>query len=227
MNTKNTKSNNKAIFKKQKYVKVDSGLTSETIDLITQYALFDEMQRYTPEGSELNRNNQVPGAHSRYADPMMESLLSYLQPVVEKNTGLSLYPTYSYYRVYRPGDELKPHKDRPACEISITISFKFDYLNKKYDWPIFVDNNAINMNPGEMVIYRGCELEHWREKFEAEDGSWHVQAFLHYVDANGENANQKWDGRSSLGSIIDRSGNVAAPVSLNQSVKKSYIEFTK
>ncbi|MDA9954284.1 hypothetical protein N9D61_08205, partial [Planktomarina sp.] len=101
-------------FEKNGYVIVKSAISNEIRDFVTQYALFDEMQDFTPDGS------QVPKAHSKYGDPAMESLLISLQDVMEKNTGLTLFPTYSFYRVYRNGDELTVHKDRPSCEISAT-----------------------------------------------------------------------------------------------------------
>ena len=69
-----------------------------------------------------------------------------------------------------------------------------------------------------MAIYRGIELEHWREKFEAPEGSWHVQAFLHYVDANGPHSEWEYDKRISIGHL-NNSNSVLA--------KKSYIQITK
>jgi hypothetical protein len=47
--------------------------------------------------------------------------------------------------------------------------------------------------PGDMVVYRGIEIEHWREPFDAEEGSYQVQVFLHYVDANGGLKHLKYD----------------------------------
>ena len=205
-------------FENKKYCVVSSELTKETIDLITQYALFDEMQKFTPEKSTLNNYAQVPDAHSRYGDPMMESLLLHIKPVVEKHTGLTLHPTYSYYRVYRPGNELLKHTDRPACEVSITIAFEFDYLGNKDPWSIFIGDAEIKLNPGDMGIYRGIELEHWREKFEAPEGSWHVQAFLHYVDANGPHKDWKYDKRMSIG-YLNNSNSILT--------KKSYIQIVE
>jgi len=203
-------------FKTKKYCVVESGLSKDIINLVTQYALFDEMQNYSPETSE----QQVPGAHSCYADPLMESLLLHLQPEIEKHTGLSLFPNYSYYRVYHPGDELKHHVDRPSCEISLTISFEFDFKGELKAWPIYIDGTPVELMPGQMAIYRGIDLDHWREKLEAPEGSWHVQAFLHYVDVNGPHAEYKWDKRNSIG--------VAKPnVISNATPKKSYITYTK
>ena len=92
----------------------------------------------------------------------MESMLLHLPSIIEENTGLSVHPTYSYYRVYRNGDELKPHSDRPACEISTTLCFNYSYDDKKYQYPIFMDGQRVVLYPGDLVIYRGCDLKHWR-----------------------------------------------------------------
>jgi len=197
-------------FKEKGYVLVEKALSKELVDFITQYALFDEMQDFNPD------KDQVLGAHSKYGDPAMESLLLKLQKTIEKNTGLKVEPTYSFYRVYRPGDELLPHIDRPACEISITVCLNYDYKNSKYEWPIFVNGTPIVLEAGDLVCYRGVDLEHWREKFTAPEGSWHVQAFLHYVDVDGPYLNYKYDERVSVGSL--------EKVKINN---KNYITYTK
>ena len=185
-------------FKKDGYFLIKNALKAELRDVITQYALFDEMQNFTPDGV------QVPNAHSKYADPAMEALLLHLHPIIEKNTELNLYPTYSYYRVYRNGDELTPHTDRPSCEISATVCFNYSY-GDDYDWPIFMNNKKISMNPGDLVVYRGIDIPHWREKLNPPDYSWHVQVFFHYVDSSGSYSGYKFDKRESVGSL----GNVA------------------
>jgi hypothetical protein len=180
-------------FQENGYCVVENVISNELRDFVTQYALFDEMQNFNGYG-----DSQIPKSHFKYADPSMETMLLHLQPTMEQNTGLKLYPTYSYYRVYRPGDELKMHKDRPSCEISATVCFNFNYEN--YNWPIFMSGNKVFQNPGDMVIYRGCDLEHWREVFDLEqDDAWHVQGFFHYVNAEGPYAHFKYDERSSIG----------------------------
>lgn len=186
-------------FEKNGYVIVKSAISNEIRDFVTQYALFDEMQDFTPDGS------QVPKAHSKYGDPAMESLLISLQDVMEKNTGLTLFPTYSFYRVYRNGDELTVHKDRPSCEISATLCFNHSYDREDYKWPIFMDGNQADLEPGDMVIYRGCDLDHWRDPFDITDNeAWHVQGFFHYVDANGPYPEYKFDQRDSVGLVDPR-----------------------
>jgi len=211
-----TKTNVK-FFEDNGYVLVKNAVSKEIVDLITQYTLFDETVNYNPD-------IQVPGAHVKYADPLMESLLIKLQPIIEKNTGKKVYPTYSFYRIYRPGDSLAHHKDRPSCELSITISLGYDYKNSKIKWPIYVDGSAFVLEPGDLVCYRGVDLEHWREVFEAPEGSWHSQAFLHYVDVDGPFSDWKFDKRPELGLPVTTK---KLEINNNQTAKKSYITYTK
>lgn len=206
-------------FKEKGYTVVKNALSKELIDFITQYALFDEMQDFKSE--KMQGMTQVPNAHSKYGDPAMEALLLALQPVIEKSTGLKVLPTYSFYRVYRPGDSLAPHKDREACELSITVSLGFDYSGKEYSWPIYIDDSPIHLNPGDLACYRGIELEHWRQPFDAPENAWHVQAFLHYVDANGPHTDWKWDKRPSIGYVEKNTSNTEK----NQALNKTYIKY--
>jgi hypothetical protein len=157
-------------------------------------------------------DQQVPNTYSHYADNVMETLLVKMLPVMAKETGLDLVPTYSYARLYKQGDILRRHKDRPSCEISTTLNLGGD------PWPIFIDptgsNNVIDeyknihkpnapkgekvlLEVGDMLVYSGCELEHWREPF---DGNICGQVFLHYNHVNGPFASKnKFDGRAKLG----------------------------
>jgi hypothetical protein len=180
-------------FRNHGYVKIENAIDQEFSDFVTQYALFDEMQDFSPDGK------QVVNAHAKYGDPVMETLLLKLQDLIEQCTGLTVFPTYSFFRVYRNNDELVIHKDRPSCEISATLCFNYSYDSKKYVWPIYMENNSVVLNPTDLVIYRGCDLNHWREKFCTTDNDWHVQGFFHYVDANGPYADYKFDKRESIG----------------------------
>jgi len=146
------------------------------------------------------KDQQVPNVYSHYADFAMETLLMKVMPVMVKETGLNLIPTYSYARVYERGSILKKHKDRPSCEISTTLNLGGD------PWPIFIDptgsNNApdgvkVDLEPGDMLVYSGCDLEHWREEFQ---GNICGQVFLHYNHVNGKFANDNlYDKRPMLG----------------------------
>lgn len=177
---------NADFFKENKYVNVKSIIPKDLCRVATRYALLKEQYEFTPETGE---NAQVENAQSVYADTLMETLMSFMLPHMEKHTGLSLCPTYSYYRVYHPGMTLEKHVDRPSCEISTTICLGIEYINppsSDYNWGMYVgENNMIEQQPGDLIIYRGCEIEHWRDPFISDIGSYQVQAFFHYIDKNG------------------------------------------
>jgi hypothetical protein len=182
-------------FQKDGYCLIKNAITPELRDFITQYALFDEMQKFDGVG-----DSQIPNSYSSYGDPSMETMLMHLLPIMEENTGLKLYPTYSYYRVYRNHSDLKKHTDRPSCEISATLCFNYSYDDTKFNWPIYMDGKEVILSPGDMVIYRGCDLDHWRnELIHDDDNVWHVQGFFHYVNQNGPFSEFKFDKRESIG----------------------------
>jgi len=144
-------------------------------------------------------DEQIPETYSHYADVAMETLLEKLKPLMEKESGLKLNETYSYARIYKTGDVLKRHKDRYSCEVSTTLNLGGD------EWPIYLEPSGeegkegtkVILNQGDMLVYKGCDVEHWREAFEGENCG---QVFLHYNDASDEKAEQnKYDGRPFLG----------------------------
>ena len=142
---------------------------------------------------------QIPNTYSHYADPVMETLLVKVLPVMKNETGLDLCPTYSYARIYKKGDVLARHKDRYSCEISTTLNLGGD------SWSIYLDPTGkkggagikIDLKPGDMLIYSGCDLEHWREEFIGKNCG---QVFLHYNKANSKMAKENYlDKRPLLG----------------------------
>ena len=157
-------------------------------------------------------DRQIPNTYSNYADFAMETLLVKMLPVMAKETGLNLVPTYSYARIYKKGDILRRHKDRPSCEISTTLNLGGD------PWPIFIDGTGADsvideyksiikpnapkgtkvlLDVGDMLVYSGCELEHWREPLE---GDVCAQVFLHYNHVDGPFAEKnRFDKRPMLG----------------------------
>ena len=196
-------------FKTNKYTVLKNVISTELADFVYSYFLtkrqvartfFDD--RYiSPFNNDWGVWNdpQVPETYSHYSDIAMETLLERLTEPMSKETGLNLIPTYSYARIYKKGDVLKRHKDRYSCEVSMTMNLGGD------SWPIYLEPSGetdkegvkIDLEPGDALIYRGCEVEHWREAFEGENCG---QVFLHYNDASGENAEEnKYDTRPFLG----------------------------
>jgi hypothetical protein len=118
-------------------------------------------------------------------------------PKVADTCGLRLFPTYSYFRVYKHGDILAAHVDRPSCEVSVTISVGYE---ADAPWPLWIDQRgsptAIELEPGDGMLYRGTQVRHWRDAF---SGTEATQLFLHYVDSDGPNCDWKFDRRPTLG----------------------------
>lgn len=142
-------------------------------------------------------DKQVPGTPAIYGDRVIDRLLARLAPTVGAIVGLQLLPTYSYFRVYRPGDTLPKHVDRPSCQISLTLSLGYD---APAPWPIWfgataVASTALTLAPGDAAVYRGMDILHWRDAF---TGAYAAQAFLHYVDQNGPYSEWKFDKRQGL-----------------------------
>jgi hypothetical protein len=193
------------LFARHGYVSLPGGIAPEICALATRYALMQEEVDLRSDGPD----GQVPGAHSVYGDALMESLLDTMRPRIEQLAGLRLFATYSYYRVYRPGAELNPHRDREACEISASVCLGSRYLHDDsgYSWPLCFGASAgsgkgaivLRQEPGDLVLYRGRDLKHWRERFAGRPGSYLVQVFLHYVDQDGPCRDYRYDKREGLG----------------------------
>ena len=209
-------------FKKNKYQVLRNAISKDLAAFCYKYLQISaEADNWmlnngvTHSGNKLVGNfndKQVPNSYAKYSDRVMETLLVDTIKVMQKKTGLRLVPTYSYCRLYRTGNILKRHKDRPSCEISTTLNLGGD------PWPILIDPTGsdnvideyknihkpgapkgveVNLKPGDMLIYSGCELEHWREPFK---GKLCGQVFLHYNHADGRFAKTNlYDKRPMLG----------------------------
>ena len=211
------------MFKKNKYVVIKQAISK---DLATFVANYFSMKKQVYDTCRQTRfispfeillgdyegaDGQIPHTYSNYSDIAMETLMLKCQPIMEKTTGLKLTPAYTYARIYKNGDVLKRHKDRFSCEISTTMNLGGD------PWPIYLSPNEnvgipdgkkitveskakgikVDLKPGDMLVYKGCELEHWRNKFKGKEC---IQAFLHYNNRKTPGAKENmFDKRPHLG----------------------------
>ena len=196
-------------FKKNKYIVMKKVISREVADFAFAYFLnkrkvarflFDQkyISPFTDYWGVWN-DDQIPNTYSHYADLVMETLLQKVQPLMEKYTGLKLSPTYSYARIYKKGDVLARHKDRFSCEISTTLNLGGE------QWPIYLEPSGregqagikVDLEPGDMLIYSGCDLEHWREEFTGKNCA---QVFLHYNKKGSKQAKEnEFDKRPFIG----------------------------
>ena len=211
------------MFKKNKYVVIKQAIPKDLAAFVANYfvikkQVYDTCRQTrfispyeTLLGEYEGADGQIPHTYSSYSDMAMETLMLKCQPVMEKITGLKLAPAYTFARIYKHGDVLKRHKDRFSCEISTTLNLGGDpwsiYLspNENVGLPdgkkITVESKAkgikVDLKPGDMLVYRGCELEHWRNKFKGKEC---IQAFLHYNNRQTPGAKENmFDKRPHLG----------------------------
>ena len=194
-------------FKENDYVVCQSFISKELSNFLYSYLKMQAQVSATCNekyGSKVYNNTpnllgefvdpQAPGDFSKYADVAFESLMENNVHKVEMLTGLSLVPTYSYTRLYTKGSELVMHKDRGACEISITLCLGYD---SDYSWPMYVEAKPIYLEPGDCIVYWGQNVKHGRPVFE---GNNHAQVFMHFNDVKGPHKDtNKFDNRPSLG----------------------------
>ena len=170
---------------------------------------------------------QVEGSLARYWHPQYRKIHSGVRKKLEKEIGRKLYNTYYYDRFYFPGQELTKHADRPACEISVSIHISTNLPDNLKDWPFKIktpdtytdktksavlvpgEERSAVLNPGDGLIYKGCERPHWREampgiskgkkskklfgKRVEEPNYYYHQIFFHYVLQDGERSHFAWD----------------------------------
>ena len=198
-----------SLFQKNKYVVVKKAIDKNLASFLYNYLIMKKQvartcfdYRYISPFEDMLgtwSDTQIPNTYSAYSDIAMETLMLKCQPIMEKTTGFKLYPAYSYARIYKKGDELKRHKDRFSCEVSTTLNLGGD------DWPIYLEPSGkdgkkgtkIILKPGDMLVYYGCDLEHWREPFKGTDCA---QVFLHYNNQKTKGSKQNmFDGRAHLG----------------------------
>jgi len=137
---------------------------------------------------------QSPGAPSFGNETEMSKVHIKLLTKMEEETGLKLYPTYNYLRIYNFNSVLEKHTDRPACEISLSLNIGYD---SDYNWPIWIedrkwDKHEVILKAGDGLIYLGCECPHWRKPANGNVLT-QSQLFCHYVDQDGLSADCIYD----------------------------------
>ncbi len=197
-------------FKKNKYIVVRNAVSSEMCEFLYNYLLFKKQYfDYVKNNKKffgninnlgVSQDSQVD-TYALYGSIGLDMFLDKTRPIVEKASKLKLVPTYSYGRIYKTGNDLRKHIDRKACEISVTVALGGD------PWEIYVQDVRnkkkkvkLLLKKGDMAIYRGLDLVHWRTPFTGKEC---CQAFLHYNDLDGPYGTKyMFDGRPFLGAPL-------------------------
>jgi predicted 2-oxoglutarate/Fe(II)-dependent dioxygenase YbiX len=146
------------------------------------HSLEEEYRKYCSDNN-IEGDPQAPESHSSY------NYISFLELLCEKTQEVSsileetVLPTYVYSRVYHRDSVLERHRDRDACEISLTL-----HLGSDKPWEIYIESpkgeeRCVNLRPGDAMLYLGKVADHWRNEF---SGEYYTQVFLHYVRSRGD-----------------------------------------
>ena len=215
---------NVKFFEENKYVKIPQALSGPIKPLLYEYVRAAEFRCKLIQRDYSNiwnkhtygsyRDGQTKGDFVKYGDLLFETLALLLQKDVENATALDVVFTYAYFRLYSKGTDLKKHQDRNACEISISLCL--GYTGEQ--WPLYMEETPVYMKPGDMVIYRGLDIAHWRKPLE---GEFHAQVFLHYNDINGPYGKENfYDKRPFIGLPYDGRERNAEEIARGKEQKK-------
>lgn len=174
----------------KKYKVIKNFLTEDELKICKIY--FQDSSRKSLDFAVDNINLDV----GKYKDSLTEVFLHTKRKIIAETVGLELLPTYSFWRCYTYKSLLQKHTDRESCEYSITVCVDSDIPN----WPLYLGGTPIPLKPGDGIVYKGREVEHWREEYQ---GDYHIQFFLHYVNKNGPLAHHVGDSQkpATLGMV--------------------------
>ena len=120
-----------------------------------------------------------------YSDGATKPFDALLHPFYEGFLGKKLHKVCRVARIYKTGEGITEHKDRPACEYSVTLPIDSPSVS-----PIIMNGQPVLLEPGDVAFYKGCEVAHERPPV---DYQYLIQLHLHYVDSDGPYADQKGD----------------------------------
>lgn len=139
--------------------------------------------------------------------PAVTTFLWGLTPIVSELCRCDLLPAYAFFRLYQNGDTLRVHKDRHACEHSLSLTLGY---SEDEPWAFDIGHDdappdaahaedfgsepysTITMTPGDAVLYRGTQRRHGR--LSPNPNKWSAHLFLHWVDRNGPYRNHAFEG---------------------------------
>ena len=198
-----------SLFEQQGYFVIKKSISNETAKLLSIEFNMLRDNVFLSNGIDLQsigyKNDWlVEKSFSWYSPFCFDSLMVLIQPKIELIAGKKLYPTYSYARIYYKGAELVRHTDRHNSEYAVTMTISVD-PNETEPWYIYMQDksgieNRLTLEVGDLCLYNGNKIEHWREPYKGEK---QIQAFLFYTD----DPLQKYDGRPILGALGEKSIN--------------------
>lgn len=145
---------------------------------------------------DLLRKNALE-IHGRDYTPLL-GLHWGLTSIVAEKAASELLPSFAFFRLYFAGDICRVHSDRPACEVSLSLTLAYSddlpwdlciATNRAEDRNLVVDDfdgeppEAFTTMPGDAVLYYGSSHRHGRVT--PNPNRWSAHVFLQWVTKNG------------------------------------------
>lgn len=174
----------KAEFEKNGFVKLKGVLSPETIEIYKGFIDITHLKEMRKPEFGPYIDGPIEEVDRNFFD---DSILLYCKHIIEKIWGIEdMVPSYSYSREYYRGAELKIHRDREACQYSMTLTMSKRGEGNTFLW--FSENEdksdaiPIDLDEGDAIIFNGGHEYggkwHWRDPLEIDSL---VQLFIHYV----------------------------------------------
>lgn len=189
-------------FNEEKYKIVPNAISKDVCEVVSkEFELLKDLVYLedTKQTQYPNNDEMVEKSFSWYAPLAFESLSDTLvKRIVEDVVGEEVYPTFSYGRIYYNQAIMEEHKDRACSEYAVSLCLSVD---QNVSWPLGIEDSKgnkiyVNQQPGDLIIYKGTELKHWRDMYL---GTKQISAFFFYVRKNGPKSILKYDTRPMLG----------------------------
>ena len=193
-------------FAQKKYSVLRSILPATQMKAMRHYYREYIKQGFMPFG-----DSQVNRRYYQHNEPLAKFFHKNLTELMSIIAGEEVKPSYVYAASYKEGAALKPHIDRDVCKFS--FSFQVDYLPEQQNhlspWALYLSTKEVSIDDpasfewenfppdaenehakavylasGDCLVYKGCELTHYR--YALPEGHQSTSLFFHYVPADFE-----------------------------------------
>jgi len=110
---------------------------------------------------------QVSNRYGQHNEVMARYFHHQFTAFLDRIAGEPIKPSYTYVSAYRAGAMLRAHVDRKQCEFTLSLVIDGEDAECSSPWPLWLNASqgkvALTQRTGDGVLFRGCELPHWRE----------------------------------------------------------------
>lgn len=146
----------------------------------------DALKRYYAElinhGWELG-DVQVRRRYGQHNEMIARYFHHQFTEIIGRIVGEPVKASYTYVSAYREGSILGAHVDRKQCEFTVSLLIEDEDVSATGAWPLWFQLHegkvAVTPKTGDAVVFRGCELPHWREQSSTAHTS--TVLLFHYV----------------------------------------------